>query len=183
VSDKPPVRRRDLLTTAAFGMTGVGAALALWPFIAALSPPADERARRIVFNLAELQANAPSLMSVGSRTVMVFRRTPEELALLRNPPEPLSERALKDSREPKSASNWHRSLRPEIAVMIATCTREPCLVKRFSADDPVLICPCCGARYDLAGRTLDGPAPRNLDVPPYAFLGDDAIEFQEFSLT
>jgi Ubiquitinol-cytochrome C reductase Fe-S subunit TAT signal len=31
-----PVRRRDLLTTAAFAMAGVGGLAALWPFVAAL---------------------------------------------------------------------------------------------------------------------------------------------------
>ena len=159
----------------------MGAVLALWPFIAALSPPDDIRAKRIVFNLADLQQNAPSLVEVGRRAVMVFRRTPEELVLLRNPPEPLGERAVLNSREPEAARNWHRSLKAEIAVFNATCTRGDCVVKRFAATEPELKCPCCGSRFDLAGRVLSGPASRNLDVPPYEFVGDDAIAFPEYA--
>ena len=30
-------------------------------------------------------------------------------------------------------------------------------------------CPCHGSHYDTAGRIRKGPAPRNLEVPPYAF--------------
>jgi ubiquinol-cytochrome c reductase iron-sulfur subunit len=180
MTDKPP-RRRDLLTTAAFCMAGIGGVLALYPFIAALSPPADERARRVVFSLAELQGVAPSLLRAGTRTLMVFRRTPEELALLKNPPEPLIDRARVGTNDPADTRNWHRSLKPEIAVMSAVCTRDDCIVKRFAVEEPELKCPCCGARYDLAGRVVGGPGPRNLAIPPYAFIDETAIAFPEFS--
>ena len=162
-------------------MAGVGAALALWPFIAALGPTADQRARRVVFNLADLQGNAPSRVNAGGRAVMIFRRTPEELALIRNPPEPLPERALQETRERADAKNWHRSLRPGIAVMTALCTHGDCIVTRVAVSEPELMCPCCGARYDLAGRVLGGPAPTNLPIPPYAFVGENEIEFLELT--
>jgi Rieske Fe-S protein len=36
-------------------------------------------------------------------------------------------------------------------------------------------CPCHGSHYDAAGRIRKGPAPRNLDLPPYSFKGDDVV--------
>jgi len=170
--DRPP-KRRDLLVTIAHGATGGGLALALWPFIAALGPPADIRARRVVFNLADLQRATPSLIWVRDRPVMIFRRTPEELALLRNPPQPLNERAQ------EAKASWHRSKKPEIAVLSAMCTRGDCIVRRPSAE-PEFACPCCNARYDLAGRLLSGPALGNLAVPSHDYVADALIEFPEY---
>jgi Rieske Fe-S protein len=40
-----------------------------------------------------------------------------------------------------------------------------------------MVCPCCGSRYDLAGRVFEGPAPTNLRVPPYRFVDETTIEF------
>jgi len=36
-------------------------------------------------------------------------------------------------------------------------------------------CPCHGSHYDASGRIRKGPAPLNLEVPPYKFLSDTKI--------
>jgi len=36
-------------------------------------------------------------------------------------------------------------------------------------------CPCHGSHYDTSGRIRKGPAPDNLEVPPYKFLNDTTI--------
>ena len=37
-------------------------------------------------------------------------------------------------------------------------------------------CPCHGSKFDFAGRVFTGsPAPVNLKVPPYKFVGDGKI--------
>jgi ubiquinol-cytochrome c reductase iron-sulfur subunit len=36
-------------------------------------------------------------------------------------------------------------------------------------------CPCHGSHYDESGRIRRGPAPRNLEVPEYAFIADSTI--------
>ena len=167
--EQPNPSRRSVLVPIAFGAAAVGAGFALWPFIAALGPPADERARRVVFMLSDLQGAAPSLIQVGRRVVMIFRRTAEELALLR--------------RAAPNAPNWHRSRKPEIAVLEAMCTRGDCIVRRFTPTEPELTCPCCGAHYDLAGRRQSGPAPTDLPVPPHDYIGETAIEFLEYEAT
>jgi ubiquinol-cytochrome c reductase iron-sulfur subunit len=37
-------------------------------------------------------------------------------------------------------------------------------------------CPCHGSHYDTAARIRKGPAPKNLEVPEYAFLSDTVIK-------
>ena len=37
-------------------------------------------------------------------------------------------------------------------------------------------CPCHGSHYDTAGRIRKGPAPRNLEVPPYEFVSETKIK-------
>jgi ubiquinol-cytochrome c reductase iron-sulfur subunit len=36
-------------------------------------------------------------------------------------------------------------------------------------------CPCHGSHYDAAARIRKGPAPKNLEVPPYAFKSPTAV--------
>ena len=36
-------------------------------------------------------------------------------------------------------------------------------------------CPCHGSHYDASGRIRKGPAPLNLEVPPYEFLDDNTL--------
>jgi len=37
-------------------------------------------------------------------------------------------------------------------------------------------CPCHGSHYDTSGRIRKGPAPKNLEIPPYDFVGDTRIK-------
>jgi len=162
-------------------MGGVGAALALWPFIAALQPAEDTTARRTIFDTKNLTGIAPSLLNVNQTAVMIFRRTSRELISLNGaastsqPRDPES----KNSLQPEWARNWHRSLRPEFMICAATCTRGDCNVVRISAENDELLCPCCASRYDLAGRIKTGPAQANLRVPPHRFISTTEIEFVE----
>lgn len=36
-------------------------------------------------------------------------------------------------------------------------------------------CPCHGSHYDGAGRIRKGPAPYNLEIPPYSFADDNTL--------
>ena len=37
-------------------------------------------------------------------------------------------------------------------------------------------CPCHGSTYDTSGRIRSGPAPSNLEVPHYEFVGEKKIK-------
>jgi ubiquinol-cytochrome c reductase iron-sulfur subunit len=190
MSDNGPVRRRDLLTTAAFTMAGAGGLLALWPFVAAMGPSAD-KPRRATFDLSPLKAGQLVTLDVGGLPTMVFLRDEAQLAQVREfnipkrerPPCPPRSDAFqfcegRESKLPDGAQNWHRSVRADVMVCIGVCTRDGCVISRMRFPED-LFCPCCGSRYDLAGRLVGGPAPRSLTVPAYRFVNETTIEFLE----
>jgi ubiquinol-cytochrome c reductase iron-sulfur subunit len=52
------------------------------------------------------------------------------------------------------------------------------LLGRFASLPPApsrsWFCPCHGSHYDISGRIRKGPAPLNLEIPPYEFVNEDA---------
>jgi ubiquinol-cytochrome c reductase iron-sulfur subunit len=186
------IPRRNFLVTAASATAGVGAVAALWPFIYSMNPAADTRAKATLFKLRALDAEKPTTLAVGTFPVMIFRRSPETIEALRATTGPSTARgsAFRDalsaqSRQPAWAKNWHRSLRPDIMVCVANCSREGCVVSRMTSPSEsadVLRCLCCGSSFDLAGRVFSGPARHNLTVPNHRFIDDQTIEFNEIDL-
>ncbi len=60
-------------------------------------------------------------------------------------------------------------------VMIGSCTHLGCVPVGTAGDFGGWFCPCHGSHYDTAGRIRKGPAPRNLDIPVFAFTSDTTI--------
>ena len=89
------------------------------------------------------------------------------------------------SDQPEYAKNAARAIKPEVLVLIGTCTHLGCLPKtRFTPGDATVManwpggffCPCHGSKFDLAGRVFEGsPASVNLKIPPYSFEGDNKL--------
>jgi ubiquinol-cytochrome c reductase iron-sulfur subunit len=72
----------------------------------------------------------------------------------------------------KAGHNW---------LVLGICTHLGCIPKGQSMNDSKgdfggWFCPCHGSHYDTSGRIRKGPAPRNLDVPPYEFVSDTKIK-------
>ena len=61
------------------------------------------------------------------------------------------------------------------------CSRLPpfadlgCVPINGAGDFNGWFCPCHGSHYDTSGRIRKGPAPLNLEVPPYQFIDDTKI--------
>jgi ubiquinol-cytochrome c reductase iron-sulfur subunit len=73
-----------------------------------------------------------------------------------------------------------RVIEPQWLVMVGICTHLGCIPLGQRPGDPHgeyggWFCPCHGSHYDTSGRIRKGPAPRNLDVPDYAFTGEQVI--------
>jgi ubiquinol-cytochrome c reductase iron-sulfur subunit len=182
-----PVRRRDWLVTAAFGMAGVGGVVALWPFVAAMGPDAETMAKRVTVNVDALKAPQVVTIGVGSIPVFLIKRTEEQLAALRGP-QPYGTYRDRESvapMQPAWAANWHRSLKPEIMICVPLCTYDPWMVlsRRDTLSEGTIMCPRCGSRYDLAGRVFKGLARQNLLVPPHRYVNASTIEFNETAVT
>jgi len=164
--------RRDFIHVMATSMAATGAVVAAWPFIDSLNPSADTLAVATVdLRLGAIAVGERVTVKWQGKPVFVARRTEREIA-----------EALADDktamRDP--ATDATRVIRPEWLIVIGICTHLGCVPLGQRPSDPRgdwdgWFCPCHGSQYDTAGRIRKGPAPRNLDLPPYRFLSDTLI--------
>jgi len=184
-ADEPT--RRDFIVIAAQAFAGVGAALALWPFISQMNPDASTQAlASIDVDLAPIKEGQAITVSWRGKPVFIRNRTPEEIKAAqetklsdlkdvnaRNDALPDKTPATDVNRTKKGKENW--------LVLVGICTHLGCIPKGQSMGDARgnyggWFCPCHGSHYDTAGRIRLGPAPQNLEVPPYDFTSDTQIK-------
>jgi ubiquinol-cytochrome c reductase iron-sulfur subunit len=140
--------------------------------IASLNPAADTQAVGSIE--ADLSAIAPGqalTVTWRGRPVFIRHRTADEIAAAR------ADDAV-SLRDPQT--DQQRVQRPEWLIVVGICTHLGCIPLGQKAGEPRgefggWFCPRHGSMYDTAGRARKGPAPRNLDVPPYAFLDDTKV--------
>ncbi len=179
--------RRDFLVTAGNVFAAVGAASLLWPFIQQMNP--DSSAQALASTEVDLtpvkEGQAITAMWRG-KPVFIRHRTKDEIAKAaaddkaalvdlsaRNLGLPETEPALDANRVKKGHEQW--------LILVGICTHLGCIPKGQSMQDVKgeyggWFCPCHGSHYDTSGRIRKGPAPRNLDVPPYEFASDTMIK-------
>jgi len=187
-STPDPMRRRLLVATTAVGVAGLG--LAAVPFLASMGPSARTRAAGapVTVDASKLESGQLITVEWQGKPVWLLRRTPamldsleRDVALLVDPASDVT------SQQPDYAHNTARAIRPDLFVVIALCTHLGCVPDRrleagtasgLGADWPGgFFCPCHGSKFDLAGRVFKNvPAPTNLVVPPYRFLGNELVE-------
>ncbi len=179
--------RRDFIVIAAQAFAGVGAAVALWPFIHQMNPDASTQAlASIEVDLTPIKEGQAITVSWRGKPVFIRNRTPEEIkkaaevkladlsdTSARNDSLPEKAPATDANRTKKGHENW--------LVLVGICTHLGCIPKGQSLSDSKgdfggWFCPCHGSHYDTAGRIRKGPAPRNLEVPPYSFVSYTKIK-------
>lgn len=70
-------------------------------------------------------------------------------------------------RDPQHDSD--RVIDPKFLVVVGICTHLGCVPIHNAGEFGGFYCPCHGSHYDNSGRIRLGPAPANLEVPPYKF--------------
>jgi ubiquinol-cytochrome c reductase iron-sulfur subunit len=187
MTDEADLSRRHFLTVATGVAGGVGVVLAAAPFVASWRPSARAQAMGgpVEVDISKLEQGAMVRVVWRGRPVWILRRDGEMLKRLAQGGLPLRDPESKESEQPDYARNDYRSIRPEILVIVGVCTHLGCApLERFEVAPPDLgpdwtggfFCPCHGSKFDLAGRVFAGvPAPTNLPVPPYRFVGDNLV--------
>jgi ubiquinol-cytochrome c reductase iron-sulfur subunit len=161
--------RRDFLYLTVAAMAAVGTAAVAWPMIDSMNPSAEVRALSSVeIDLEPIQPGQRVTAVWRGQPIFIDRRTPERIAQAKAD----DTGDLKDP-EPDSA----RTQREEWLIVIGVCTHLGCIPKGQRSGDSLgkwggWFCPCHGSHYDTSGRIRMGPAPKNLVVPPYAFVDD-----------
>ncbi|XP_014486749.1 PREDICTED: cytochrome b-c1 complex subunit Rieske, mitochondrial [Dinoponera quadriceps] len=64
---------------------------------------------------------------------------------------------------------------PKWLVVLGVCTHLGCVPIANSGDFGGYYCPCHGSHYDASGRIRKGPAPLNLEVPPYEITAGNIL--------
>ncbi len=161
-------RRRDFIYIATGAFAAAGAATVAWPLINQMNPSAD------VLALAQIDVDISSIVpgqaikvSWRGKPVFVRNLTPKEIAeanavniaTLRDP------QTLAQRTKPGN-SNW--------LITLGVCTHLGCVPLGAGEGENKgpfggYFCPCHGSVYDTAARIRQGPAPKNLEVPLYAF--------------
>jgi ubiquinol-cytochrome c reductase iron-sulfur subunit len=179
--------RRDFIVIAAQAFAAVGAAVALWPFIHQMNPDASTQAQASTeVDISPVKPGQAITVLWRGKPVFIRNRTPDEVKAAktvkladlrdqsaRNDDLPESAKATDENRTKAGKENW--------IILVGICTHLGCIPKGQGMGDARgdyggWFCPCHGSHYDTAGRIRQGPAPRNLEVPPYAFLSDTQIK-------
>ena len=162
--------RRKLLTTTAYGAAGIGAACAILPFIDSMNPSSDvEALASTEVDLANIKLGEEKKVMWRGKPVSIRRRTPAEIAEAKAVD-------LKELRDPQEDSARVKPGKEEWLITIEICTHLGCIPIAGQGEYKGWFCPCHGSQYDTSARIRKGPAPRNLEIPPYEFVSDTKIK-------
>jgi len=179
--------KRGFLVAATSVVGGIATGVAAVPFVGSMWP--SERAKAggapVEADISKLAPGEMQIVEWRGKPVWIVRRTKDMLeGIEKNDPvvaDPKSEVPL----QPEYAKNEFRSIKPDIAVLVGVCSHLGCSPQLKPADAKAdmgmtwnggFYCPCHGSKFDFAGRVYKGvPAPVNLTVPPYKFVGDTKI--------
>ncbi|KZO90417.1 ubiquinol-cytochrome c reductase iron-sulfur subunit [Calocera viscosa TUFC12733] len=149
------------------GLLGASAAKAtITDFLATMAASADVLAlAKVEVSMSAIPLAKNVIIKWRGKPVFVRHRTEDEIKEARSV-------NIKTLRDPQTDED--RVKRPEWLVMLGVCTHLGCVPIGESGDYGGWFCPCHGSHYDISGRARKGPAPLNLEVPPYDF--NDAEE-------
>lgn len=184
-TDETDIERRRFLTATASVIGGVGALCAAVPFAASWAPSLRAKAlgAPVEVDISKIEPGQKLTVAWRGQPIFIVRRTPGELDALQLVSDKLRDPSSKESIQPSYANNLHRSINPNIVVLIGICTHLGCVPlykpERGSLEpgwEGGFFCPCHGSKYDMAGRVYKGvPAPTNLVVPPYQYLSETLL--------
>ncbi|HEY0291787.1 MAG TPA: ubiquinol-cytochrome c reductase iron-sulfur subunit [Hansschlegelia sp.] len=174
--------RRDMLFLATGAAAAVGAGFLAWPFVAQMNPDASELALSSTeLDLSQIAEGQVVTIKWRGKPVFVWNRAKDQIekakeVKLEELIDPLARNENLEPDAPATDANRAAEGKENWLVVVGVCTHLGCVPIANSGDFGGWLCPCHGSHYDGAGRIRRGPAPQNLDVPPYAFESDTKIK-------
>ena len=169
------VRRRDFINIAAVSAAGVGGLATLLPLISQMAPSADVLAE----SSTEIDISA---IKPGQAIKAVFRKQPVFVRNLTPAEVAAADKVdVSSLRDPQTLAERTKEGKENWLITMGVCTHLGC-VPLGAGEGEVkgefggYFCPCHGSSYDTAARIRKGPAPKNLQVPEYAFTTDTVVK-------
>lgn len=163
-------KRRKLLTTTAYATAGIGAACAILPFIDSMNPASDVQAlASIEVDISGIKVGEEKKVMWRGKPIFIKRRTGAEI-------KSANEVELSELRDPQKDSDRVKAGKEEWLITIGICTHLGCVPIGGAGEFKGWFCPCHGSQYDTSGRIRKGPAPKNLEIPPYEFVNNTTIK-------
>jgi ubiquinol-cytochrome c reductase iron-sulfur subunit len=160
--------RRDFLYLATGAFAAIGAANIAWPLIHQMNPDASVKAlASIEVDLSAIETGQSITVTWRGKPVFIRRRTQGEIA---------EARTVANTELPDPQNDAERVQKDEWLVMVGICTHLGCVPLGQAGDFNGWFCPCHCSNYDTSGRIRKGPAPKNLEIPSYEFVGDSRIK-------
>tara|TARA_A100001011_G_C14088499_1_gene747545 strand:+ start:315 stop:842 length:528 start_codon:yes stop_codon:yes gene_type:complete len=166
-------KKRDFLQLSTVTLGAVGTAAFIWPFIKSMNPAEDTLAAGSTeVDISDIEEGQSVTIKWRGKPVFIKKRTPEEIDAAKK----VQASELKDPQD-----DADRVQKDEWLILVGVCTHLGCVplgqkVSDMKGEYDGWYCPCHGSHYDTSGRIRKGPAPKNLDVPPYTFLNDTTIK-------
>lgn len=136
-------------------------------FVSSMSASADVLALASAeFDVSAVTVGKTITVKWRGKPVFIRHRTPEEIS---------TEASVSLDNLRDEEADEERTLQPEWLIVLGICTHLGCVPISGAGDYNGWFCPCHGSHYDVSGRIRKGPAPLNLEVPPYKFTGDAKI--------
>ncbi len=161
--------RRDFLYIATGAVGAVGVAGMVWPFVSQLQPDASVLALSTTeVDISPIAEGQIVTVQWRGKPIFISHRTSKEIEAAQNTP-------LSDLKDPQPDSARVKKGKDEWLVVIGICTHLGCVPLGHQGQYNGWFCPCHGSVYDTSGRIRQGPAPLNLELPPYDFVTDTKI--------
>jgi len=136
-------------------------------FVSSMSASADVLALASAeFDLSEIDEGKTVTVKWRGKPVFIRHRTADEIA---------GEATVSMAHLRDQESDEDRTLKSQWLVVLGICTHLGCVPLSGAGDFNGWFCPCHGSHYDVSGRIRKGPAPLNLEVPPYKFVEEAKI--------
>tara|TARA_A100001011_G_scaffold374034_1_gene434089 strand:- start:2180 stop:2701 length:522 start_codon:yes stop_codon:yes gene_type:complete len=159
--------RRVFIHQASGAMGVVAAASAGWPLIDQMNPSKDvEALAKIEIDISNIQEGQSKTVLWRGKPVFIKHRSSKEIEDAEN---------VDISILPHPEKDQERVKNPKYLVLVGVCTHLGCVPASDKGEYKGWFCPCHGSHYDTSGRIRKGPAPKNLEIPPYVFKNDNTI--------
>ena len=159
--------RRSFIHQTSGALGAIAVVSAGWPLVNQMNPSKDvEALSKVEVDLTNLDEGRSTTVMWRGKPLFIKHRTKKEI-------EEANEVNIDDLPDPQT--DKERVKNPKYLVLVGVCTHLGCVPASDKGEYNGWFCPCHGSHYDTSGRIRKGPAPTNLEIPPYEFTNESTI--------